>query len=53
MGIYTDSLECGCIQQTLTFENPIKTITIYYCKDHMPTTKPPSKPTTKTNTQSR
>jgi hypothetical protein len=36
MGIYSNTLECGCIQQTLTFEIPVKTITTHYCKIHKP-----------------
>jgi hypothetical protein len=36
MGIYGNTLECGCIQQTVTLEIPAKTITIHYCKIHKP-----------------
>ena len=55
MGIYGNTLECGCIQQTLTFETPIRTITIHFCKNHKPQENNESntKSNTKSNTQSR
>jgi hypothetical protein len=54
MGIYGNTLECGCIQQTLTFETPIRTITIQFCKKHKPQENDKiNESNTKSNIQSR
>lgn len=36
MGLYEGILQCGCVQLTSTLDNPPVTLTIKFCKLHIP-----------------